>query len=111
MAWIAGDLTTNPAADAVLADTGSLPSGTYSFQVVITAKPAGVEVYLQLATSDGLTVQRSKILRDREPPQLLHFLTIQAGQRIRVLNRLTLSGGAELQVSIFYRAQPVDSMV
>ena len=101
----------NPAADAILADTGSLPSATYSIQAVVTAKPAGIEVFLQLVTSDGTTVQRSKILRDREPPALLHFLTIQAGQRVRIVNRTTLSGGVEVQASIFYRASPVDSLV
>lgn len=104
MPWTDGALFVNPGLSQVLVDTGSLASATYSLVLVATANPPGIEVVLQQTNAAGTVVQRSKVLPVTLALMQLTILksfTIRNGERIRIINRVAVTG-FEVQASLFY---------
>jgi hypothetical protein len=104
MPWLDGEAYINPPADQVLIDSGKLPSDIYTFQVLVSANPTGIEVAAELVADDDSTVVKRQVLPvtfalfDME---LVPF-EVAPGQHFRIVNVATVAGDGVVQASLVY---------
>lgn len=91
----------------MLVSTGKLESSVFTFQLLVSANPTGIEVAQELVDVDDTTVVRRQVI-----PVTLGLMDLELvpfevapGQTFRIVNEATVAGDGEVQASLVY-AQP-----
>lgn len=109
------DKTTNPAINAVLADTGALPAGNYDVVagISISGHPAGADFtnFQHRNAADAANLAewpfaRGPIQTEQAFPQTFGY-TIAANERLRWQNIAAIAGGTQVATFIMARRRPV----
>lgn len=104
MAWVPGDITNNPTAGAVLAQTAPFTHARHVHVTVVVATTLGFQAFLQVVDRAGSVVNdQSQLLpvgRLLEIVRDLGPIKVNEGQRLRLTARNAVDG-AEVQACLF----------
>ena len=103
MAWATGGILTNPAADAILADSGPLPAGQSNVKVMLGGNVACVATVEWRDAANATNIRSQTIAIAVNQLIELEFpgVTFSLNERIRVRNNLVLVGSVHASVFTF----------
>jgi len=101
---VAGAVNVNPGANTVLAQTSSLTGGQYAFKIVVWSTVI-VDVILERrnAANNANVSSQNLAITSRMPPPFEFEFTVSESETIRLELVQAITGGGQIQASIFYR--------
>jgi hypothetical protein len=103
MAWVNGGILTNPALDAILADSGALAAGQSSVKVMLGGNIACVATveHRNAANAANINSQTVAIVANQVLELEFPGITFSASERIRVRNNAAIVGSVHASIFTF----------